>query len=113
MTEYASEEDLVAGTAEDSAEDFVLKSGKTIRIRSLTRAEHLWTGKGTDDPSEIEARMVSAGLVAPAMSVAKVKAWQKTAGTGTIAQISDKIRDLSGFGDDAEKSDLPGDGEQT
>lgn len=105
MTEYASADDLLAETADNAAVDFILSSGKTVRLRGLTRAEHLWIGKGTDDPAEIEARMLSKALVSPAMSVAKVKQWQSTGSSKAVSEISDKIQGLSGFGEGAAKSD--------
>jgi hypothetical protein len=106
MTEYASADDLLAETAEDCAEDFTLSSGKVVRVRGLTRAEHLWVGKGTEDPAEIEARMVSKGLVTPAMSISKVKQWQNTGRSGAVSEISDKIGKLSGFNEGADKSNV-------
>jgi hypothetical protein len=104
--EYASEEDLVADTAEGGAEDFVLSSGKKVRLRGLTRDEHLWIGKGTEDAAVIEARMVSTALVIPAMSEAKVRRWQKSGRSQAVSEISDRIRDLSGFGKGADKSSV-------
>ncbi|HEX2551808.1 MAG TPA: hypothetical protein VHK64_09465 [Nocardioidaceae bacterium] len=105
MTEYASEEDLVAETAEGGAEDFTLKSGKVVRLRGLTRAEHLWIAKGTEDAAEIEARMLSKALIAPVMTVEKVKKWQASGRSRSVSEISDKVRQLSGFGEGADKSD--------
>jgi hypothetical protein len=105
MTEYASEDDLLGYLAEDCAEDFILSTGKVVRLRSLTRAEHLGIGKGTDDAAEIEARMVSRALVIPAMTKAKVKQWQETGRSKIVSEISDQIRELSGFGKGAAKSD--------
>lgn len=105
MTEYASEDDLLGDLAEDSAEDFTLQSGKVVRLRGLSRAEHLWVGKGTEDGAEIEARMLSKALLIPAMTEAKVKRWQETGRSRAVSEISDKIRELSGFGQGAAKSD--------
>ncbi|WP_433368363.1 hypothetical protein ACQPZX_41420 [Actinoplanes sp. CA-142083] len=106
MTEYASEDDLTAETAEDCAEDFTLTSGKVVRLRGLTRAEHLWIGKGTDDAAEIEARMVSKAMLIPAMSISKVKKWQETGRSSAVSEISNKVRELSGFGEGADKSNV-------
>lgn len=103
MTEYASADDLLAETAEDGAEDITLGSGKKVRIRGLTRAEHLWIGKGTDDAVEIEARMVSKALIQPPMTLAQVKKWQETGRSSAVSEISDHIRQMSGFGKGAAK----------
>lgn len=90
-----------AGTDED---DVRLPSGGVIRVRGLTRTEHLWIGKGTEDAATIEARLLSKGMVEPAMSVPDAMKWQNGAGTRDVAAASDKIRDLSGFGQGAAKS---------
>lgn len=108
MTDYASLDDLTAETADDGAEDFTLSSGKVVRLRGLTRAEHLWIGKGTEDPAEIEARMLSKALLKPAMTVEQAKAWQRSGQSRSVSEITDKIRELSGFGEGASKSDLRG-----
>ena len=110
-TEYASADDLFATTADSGAIDFPLASGKVVRLRGLTRAEHLWIGKGTEDAAEIEARMVSKAMLSPAMSVEKVKAWQASAASSAVSEITDKIRELSGFGEGADKSDVRADGD--
>lgn len=111
MTEYASEDDLLAETADNAAADFTLSSGKVVRLRGLTRAEHLWVGKGTDDPAEIEARMLSKALISPALTLAKVKQWQAVGSSKVVSEISEKIQELSGFGQGAAKSDQGATGE--
>jgi hypothetical protein len=104
-TDYASVDDLIADAdAEDGAEDFTLRSGRKVRVRGLTRAEHLWISKGTDDAVEIEARLLAKALIKPAMTLEQAKAWQKKAGSATVSEISDRIRDLSGYGKGAQKS---------
>lgn len=105
MTEYANVDDLVAPV--DTAEDFTLSSGKVVRLRGLTRAEHLWVGKGTDDPAEIEARMLSKAFVEPRMTIEQVKAWQKNGVSKIVSEVSDRVQKLSGFDEGAAKSDVP------
>lgn len=106
MVEYASEDDLLGDLADDGAEDFTLSSGKVVRVRPLTRAEHLWLGKGTDDAVLIEARMLSKALIIPALTEAKVKQWQESGRSRAVSEISDRIRQLSGFGEGAAKSSV-------
>jgi hypothetical protein len=113
MTDYASVEDLTSDTAEAHGEDFTLTSGKVVRLRGLTREEHLWIGKGTEDPGEIEARMLSKAMIQPPMTLAQVKAWQKSGLSSTVSEISDRIQGLSGFGKGADKSDLRTDGDES
>lgn len=103
--QYASVDDLLGDAgAEDGAEDFALSSGKVVRVRGLTRAEHLWIAKGTEDAVEIEARLISKGLVQPPMTLEQAKKWQAKAGSRTVAELTERIRDLSGFGAGAQKS---------
>jgi hypothetical protein len=111
MTEYASAADLAAGDLGDG-EDLTLPSGKTVRVRGLSRYELMLTGKGTDDNALIERRNVAVCLVQPSMTEKQVEAWQKnsTAG-GDFRALSEKIRDLSGLGEGAGKSDVDADGD--
>lgn len=106
MSTYASFDDLMAATAADQFEEWALPSGKRVRIRPLTRAEHLWIGKGTEDADEIEARMISKALIEPSLTFEQAKKWQKAAASADVSAITDKIRDLSGFGQGADKSRL-------
>lgn len=104
---YASAAALLADApADDTARDLKLSTGLTVRVRSLTRAEHLALGKGDPGPGEIEARMVAKGLVEPRLSVGAVMQWQESARSSVLKEISDEIRDLSGFGQGADKSDV-------
>jgi hypothetical protein len=108
---YASADDLIDGTTGSDADKVTLPNGKVIMVRGLTRDEHLWIGKGTDDAAVIEQRMISKGMVQPVMTTEQVKAWQGKAGTMVLKLVSDKIRDLSGFGEGAAKSALAEDGD--
>lgn len=108
---YASAEDLIDGTDVWTNEKVTLPNGKVVTVRGLTRDEHLWIGKGTDDAAVIEQRLISKGMVQPIMTVEQVKAWQARAGTRVLSTVSDKIRDLSGFGEGAAKSALAEDGD--
>jgi len=106
MSTYASFDDLMAVSAVDQSQEWALPSGKLVRIRPLTRAEHLWIGKGSEDGEEIEARMISKALVEPPLTFEQAKKWQKSAASADVSAITDKIRDLSGFGQGADKSGL-------
>lgn len=101
---FATAEDLFALLATDSEADVFLPGGRAVRVRGLTRAEHLWIGKGTTDPAELEARMLSKGLVVPALSLEAAKRFQDSAPSSVVAAITDRIRELSGFGEGARKS---------
>lgn len=107
MTEYLTPDELIADDAGDDeiGIDVELPSGGRIRVRGLSRAEHLWIGKGTDDAAEIEARMLSKAMMQPTMSEAQIKAWQKKRGaTKDLDTAGSAVRALSGFGEGAGKS---------
>ncbi len=111
MTEYASVEDLTTAD-EPATEDVELPGGKAVRVRGMTRMELMLSRKGADDPAVIEQRMLSYCLVEPRMTAKQVEAWQKASGPMVIAPVTEKIRELSGLGAGADKSDPGGAGEQ-
>lgn len=113
MTEYASFEDLTAGADEPETRDVTLSGGRAVQVRGLSRGEHLWIAKGTEDAAEIERRMLLKGMVQPKLTDGQLKAWQeKPGGSKDVARVSDAIRELSGFGEGADKSDVREVGEQ-
>lgn len=104
-TDYTTADDLIA--ADLPGEDVTLPSGKKIRVRGLSRAELIKHG-GPDTPPElVEARHVAACLVHPKITLSQAQKWQaaEPAG-GDFKVLSEKIRDLSGLGKDAQKSDV-------
>lgn len=108
---YASIEDLT-GPAEPETVDVTLPSGAVVKVRGLTRFELILSGKNTEDAALIERRNVSTCLVEPKMTLAQVEAWQKRPGSvRALGDITTAIRDLSGLGEDAAKSDVPADGD--
>jgi hypothetical protein len=106
---YASAGDLfAAATALDDGEDLVLSTGLRVRVRSISRKANLELGKGDPGVAVMEARLIHAGLIEPRMSVAAILELQDKGHTKLIAEISDKIRDLSGMGQGADKSGVQG-----
>lgn len=106
MTEYASIDDLTAGSLDDQAEDLTLPSGKVVRVRGLSRYELMFNGKGTEDSRVIEVRNAVSCLVQPKLTVAQAEQWQRRSlAGGDFKVLSEKIRDLSGLGEGADKSD--------
>lgn len=105
---YAAADDFAGDDAYDVDElDVKLSKGRTVRVRGLSRHELMHGGKGTDDNAEIERRMIVDGLVAPRMTLKQVEAWQKKPGSIVdFAKVTTAIRDLSGLGKGANKSDL-------
>lgn len=112
MTQYASADDLTGSDELDAgAEDVTLPSGRTVRVRGLSRYELMVLGKNVEDPALVERRHVAACLVEPKLTAAQVEAWQKrsTAG-GDFKVLSERIRDLSGIAEGAQKSAVREDG---
>lgn len=107
MTEYASVNDLLTDEISGNTRDVTLPNGKTITVRGLSRAELLAAGKGTDDAAEIERRNIARCLLVPTMTEAQVGEWQRSSGPHTLNLVSQTIRELSGFGQGADKSSVP------
>lgn len=103
---YATADDLIKRSAANraTAEDYILPSGAVVQVRGLSRAELLLSSKNEPDGQEYEARMVAYCLVNPRLSVAQVKAIQENSGPLELAGLTEKIRELSGLGEGADKS---------
>ena len=105
---YASADDLTEGDLDQAAEDLELPSGKLVLLRPLSRYELMFNGKGTEDNRVIEVRNVVSCLLRPKLTLAQVEKWQRNSlAGGDFRAVSEKIRDLSGLRQDADKSDLP------
>lgn len=82
-----------------------------ITVRGLSRFELLLAGKlGGDDVALLERHMISMAVVHPITSVSAAEAWQKAAPAGELQPIVALINQLSGVGQGADKSRVPGDG---
>ncbi|PSL02884.1 hypothetical protein CLV30_109192 [Haloactinopolyspora alba] len=82
----------------------------TVRVRGLSRDEVLAAQKA-DNTADLERRMLAAGMVDPALTVAEAGRWQMASPAGELEPVTQKIRDLSGMGDDASKSGGEGAGD--
>lgn len=107
MTEYASFEDLTATPEVPETEDVELPSGKVVQIRPLSRHQLITMGKGTEDASLVERRMITYCLVQPKLTIAQVETWQRQDGSiRDFARITTAVRQLSGLAEGAAKSDV-------
>lgn len=116
MTDYASPEALIKVRADE--EDFTLPTGALVRVRGLSRGEVYMMQKskadgGIRDEQAWERRMVSLALLQPELTEEQVGEWQQGPAGGDLEELTDKIRELSKLGQGAEKSGVPGDGEQS
>jgi hypothetical protein len=108
MSEYASIDDLTEGDdVGQVTRDVPLPNGKVVKVRGLSRYELLLNGKNTEDTALIERRNIATCMVEPRMTLAQVEVWQKKASAGgAFGALSTAIRDLSGLGEGADKSDV-------
>lgn len=83
-----------------------------VEVRGLSRFELLLAGKlAGDDTAVMEQHMLHMAMVSPAVSLEQAKAWQKASPAGEIRPVVETINRLSGVGQGADKSRLPGDGD--
>lgn len=114
MTEYASPEALIKVAVGE--EDLILPSGALVRVRGLSRGEVFMMQKakqdgGIKDEAAWERRMVSRALLAPKLTEEQVGEWQHGPAGGDLEELTQKIKDLSKLGEGAEKSGVPGAGD--
>ena len=76
----------------------------TVRVRGLSRAEALECQKLAADVSDLECKILSFGLVDPALSPAEVGEWYGAAPAGEIDPVTTAIQELSGLGEGAAKT---------
>ena len=107
QSQYASAEELTTHTIGE--EDLPLPSGKLVRVRGLSRGEVFAMRKsqqdgGIKDEAAWERRMVSLALVQPKLTEKQVGSWQDGPAGGDLEKLTEKIQELSGLGEGADKS---------
>lgn len=106
MIEYATADDLIADEYRDTAGDVTLPNGKVVKVRGLTRHELFANGRGTEDNNVIEVRNLVSCMVEPKLTLPQAEAWHRAASVKTLQLVQDKIRELSGLAEGADKSDV-------
>jgi hypothetical protein len=102
----ATFEDLTADDVAETTARVTLASGRKITVRGLSRYELILASAGGREGPDIEAYNLSVGVVDPKLTFAQARAWQKRSQAGgDIGMVSRTIRDLSGLGEGADKSD--------
>lgn len=102
-----------ADTASGLPEDAVPVEGMgTVLVRGLSRGEVFAMQKARADggiktEDAWERRMLSIGLLEPAMTEEEVGEWQRVSPAGEMEPVGEKIRELSGLSEGADKSGLP------
>lgn len=75
----------------------------TVRVRGLNRAEVMQV-QGVKGAAAIERLVLAFGMVDPQLTEAEVGQWQKAAPAGELEPVTEKIRELSGIGEGADKA---------
>lgn len=89
-----------------------------VTVRPLTRSEVLKLNMGRElgviDVAAFERAMVAIAMVDPVMTEDEVRVWQDhDAAGGALADITDKISEISGLAQGAQKSRVPDPGDQS
>jgi hypothetical protein len=83
----------------------------TVRVRALSRGE-VFGVQQLKGVAVIERRVLHLGMIDPVMTEAEVQQWQDASPAGELEPVGGKIRELSGLGDDADKSGVPANGDE-
>jgi hypothetical protein len=87
-------------------EDVTLPVG-VVHVRGLSRKEMLALRLPLPEGVTTEQRILTVGMVDPALTLEEVGEWQAVAPSGEIEAVCDTIARLSGAGEGAQKSYLP------
>lgn len=78
----------------------------TLRVRGLTRGEVFEVQQcKTSDASE--RKILTLAMVDPPLTEGEARVWQENSPAGEIEPVVDKIRELSGLSEGADKSGVP------
>ncbi|HKX46588.1 MAG TPA: hypothetical protein VJP77_07785 [Planctomycetota bacterium] len=80
-----------------------LPNGVTVRVRGMSRGEVLAV-QDAKTTAILERRILARGMVEPELTEAEAGIWQEASPAGEIEPVVDRIRDLSGLDDGAEKT---------
>lgn len=86
----------------------------TVLVRALTRDEvtgarvDCTNARGKVDEQRQEYLLVALSMVDPEMDEHDAAKWAQAAPAGEFVKVLDRVRELSRLGEDAHKSDLPG-----
>lgn len=85
-----------------------------VLVRALTRDEvtgarvECTDARGRVDEQRQEYLLVALSMVDPEMDEGGAAKWAQTASAGEFVRVVERVRDLSRLGEDAAKSDVPG-----
>lgn len=77
----------------------------TVRVRGITRDE-MWKLRALDtsEPGSFERQLLAFAMLDPVLTVEDVATWQRGARPGELAEVVDRVNDLSALEKDAAKS---------
>lgn len=107
--------DELLGPDDDGlGEGLTLPSGRTVQVRGLSRRDILAARTHADDVIGFETVVIARGLVEPQLTEEQVSAWQSRPGrAGDVRKAVDRIYELSGLSEGADKSAVSVDGERS
>ena len=95
---------LVGKRPDPKTAEVAVPGGKVV-VRPLRRDEILLLrNMDTGNPAKFERKMLAYAMVDPALTEADVAEWQKNSDAMEIEDVSDKIMDISGLRERAEKA---------
>jgi len=97
--------DTATGLPEDDVE---VPGVGTLRVRGLSRDEVFGTQQTKGGVGAQERQILHLGVLDPELSVAQAGKWQQVSPAGEIEPVVDRIRQLSGMADDADKQAMLG-----
>jgi hypothetical protein len=98
--------DTPTGLPEDDVE---VPNMGPVRVRGLSREEVFECQKAKGTQAH-ERKILHLGMIDPPMTEGQAGVWQKVSPGGEIEPVVDKIRELSGLDEGADKSELSRDG---
>jgi hypothetical protein len=87
----------------------------TVRVRGMNRGEVLHGNKLNESGGQLalERYVLSSCMLDPRMTEDDVAAWQESGAAMECQPVLHRINELSGIGKGAEKSGVPGDGDES
>lgn len=103
-----------AGLPQDTVDLVIDGETVTVTVRAMNRGELVHGGKlsNTKGQIEVERYLLSACMIDPVMTLEDVDAWMNAGAALEIQPVVEKINELSGIAQGADKSDVHSDGDR-
>lgn len=108
---YASADDLTTRRIEQ--DDVELAGVGWVRVRGMSRYEMLHASRVRGEKGDLAAErfILAACMVNPTVTEDRVAEWQKASLAPEINKVANEVNRLSGVAQGADKSNVPGDGD--